>query len=251
MKTIVVVAFLLLQFSMRSEPIAESGGQSESAKTLNGMLLVEGGTFQMGSRISNEESVHSVTLDNFYLDSKEVTVAQYQTFCTATNRAMPNSPDWGLVNNHPIVYVSWNDATAYAMWAGKRLPTEAEWEFAARGGNMSNGYEFSGSNTIGDVAWYYLQSEGHTQAVGTKTPNELGLYDMSGNVYEWCSDWYDGEYYSVSPSANPRGPASGEKHVLRGGSWYYVEYGCRVASRDKGTPAFISDNVGFRCAKDL
>jgi sulfatase modifying factor 1 len=215
-----------------------------------GMILVAGGTFQMGSTTGNSDEipVHAVTVSSFYLDVKEVTVAQYRAFCTATARSMPSAPSWGWSEDNPIVLVSWNDATAYSQWAGKRLPTEAEWEYAARGGNLSHGYTYSGSNTIGDVAWYNSNSGTRTQAVGTKMPNELGLYDMSGNVYEFCSDWYDAGYYSVSPSVNPKGPSTATYRVMRGGSWVIIELDCRVANRDRYTPASFSSIVGFRCA---
>jgi formylglycine-generating enzyme required for sulfatase activity len=218
-----------------------------------GMILVTGGTFQMGSTTGNSDEipVHAVTVSSFYLDAKEVTVVQYRAFCTATSRSMPSPPSWGWSDNNPIVNVSWIDATAYATWAVKRLPTEAEWEYAARGGTLTHGYTYSGSNTIGDVAWYTSNSGSRTQAVGTKTPNELGLYDMSGNAWEWCSDWYDGGYYSVSPSVNPKGPSTGTYRVLRGGSWGSFEDSCRVANRLRNTPTNIFDYIVFRCAADL
>jgi formylglycine-generating enzyme required for sulfatase activity len=219
-----------------------------------GLIFVEGGTFQMGSTDGvyggRETPVHAVTVSSLYLDATEVTVAQYRAFCTATARSMPSAPYWGWTENNPIVNVSWNDAMAYATWAGKRLPTEAEWEYAARGGTLTHGYTYSGSNTIGDVAWYYPISEIRTQAVGTKTPNELGLYDMSGNVWEWCSDWFDAEYYSVSPSVDPKGPSTGTYRVLRGGSWVNIEISCPVFRRYENAPTDISIRNGFRCAKD-
>ena len=127
-----------------------------------------------------------------------------------------------------------------------RMPTEAEWEFAARGGNKSKGYTYSGSNTIGDVAWYNDNSSSKTHAVKTKAANELGIYDMSGNVFEWCSDWYG--TYSGSAQTDPTGPTTGTGRVTRGGSWYGVATRCRCASRSYYAPSYRSHNVGFRLA---
>jgi len=124
------------------------------------------------------------------------------------------------------------------------LPTEAEWEFAARGGNNSRGYKYAGSNTIGDVAWYYGNSSSKTQPVGQKRPNELGLYDMSGNVWEWCSDWYGS--YSSAGQTNPQGPSSGSDRVLRGGSWCILAQNCRVSFRSFSAPDYRYYRIGFR-----
>ncbi len=217
-----------------------------------GMIFVTGGTFQMGSTRGpySEQPIHPVTLSSFWLDATEVTVAQYRTFCTATGRSMPLVPAWGWSDDNPIVNVNWNDATAYAQWAGKRLPTEAEWEYAGRGGNKTNGYTYGGGNTIGDVAWYAGNSGNRTRVVGTKTPNELGLFDMSGNVQEWCSDWYDETYYSRSPTVNPKGPSSGIARVLRSSAWSSAELGCVITSRRGVEPSIIYDFFGLRCAAD-
>lgn len=216
------------------------------------MVFVKGGTFQMGSKDgdSDEKPVHSVTLSDFFIDKYEVTVKQYREFCNATRRSMPEAPSWGWQEDHPIVNVSWHDATAYAEWAGKRLPTEAEWEFAARCGNQSQGFKYSGSNTIDEAAWYKSNSGGNTRSVGEKKPNELGIYDMTGNVWEWCSDWYDENYYSESTETNPQGPISGEYRVLRGGSWNGSVDFCRVALRNWNGPVFSSYLIGFRCARN-
>ena len=222
----------------------------QPAKTeLPDMVYVQGGTFNMGSNEGedNEKPVHSVTLSNFYIGKYTVTFAQYDAFCNETKRSKPGDEGWGR-GNRPVINVSWDDAVAYCRWlstkTGKtyRLPTEAEWEYAARGGNKSKGYTYSGSNNIDAVAWY---SDNTAHPVGQKQANELGLYDMTGNVWEWCSDWY-GDYSSGSQT-NPKGASSGTNRVLRGGSWYHVPLNCRVANRySSSTPDNRNDNFGFR-----
>lgn len=165
---------------------------------------------------------------------------------------MPETPKWGWQDNHPVVNVSYNDAVAYCNWLGEeyeedfRLPTEAEWEFAARGGNKSRGYEYSGSDYMEHVGWYADNGGGQTHVVGQKKANELGLYDMSGNIWEWCRDWCHENYYGNSLNMNLSGRTWGSFRVLRGGAWYFMAFGCRVASRNYFTPALGSDNYGFR-----
>lgn len=214
------------------------------------MVFVEGGTFKMGATSeqgsdadSDEKPVHSVTVSNFYIGKYEVTQAQWKA-------VMGDNPSSFQGDNLPVENVSWDDIQEFIkklnQLTGKtyRLPTEAEWEYAARGGKMSKGYKYAGSNNISDVAWYTNNSSSHTHPVGQKQPNELGLYDMSGNVWEWCQDWYGN--YNSSSQTNPTGPASGSYRVLRGGSWGYIAGDCRGSYRYRYNPSNRSYDYGFR-----
>ena len=213
------------------------------------MKRVAGGTFQMGSDDSeawdDEKPVHSVTVSTFYMGETEVTQALWKA-------VMGSNPSYFKGDNLPVESVSWNDCQEFIRklnsLTGKsfRLPTEAEWEYAARGGNRSNGTKYAGSGSIGSVAWYDDNSGSKTHPVKGKSPNELGLYDMSGNVWEWCGDWYGGSYYSNSPSSNPKGPSTGSNRVLRGGSWNNNAGNCRVSIRIINTPDYRYGSFGFR-----
>ena len=225
----------------------------EIQQLLDNMVTVQGGTFQMGSNTGqdDEKPMHPVTLSTFQIAKYEVTQAQWKA-------VMGENPSYFKdCDNCPVEQVSWNDIQEFLKKlnakTGKnfRLPTEAEWEFAARGGNKSGSYTYAGSNAIEDVAWWYgSNSSDKTHPVGRKKANELGLYDMSGNVYEWCNDWYDKNYYANSPSKNPRGATSGTSRVLRGGSWYGLNSSdCRVAYRDFSAPAYRGSLNGFRLAQ--
>ena len=208
-----------------------------------GMVYVEGGTFQMGSNrgYSDENPIHTVTVNGFFMDKMEVTQAEYR-------RVMGNTPsNYDGCDDCAVEEVSWHDANAYAKKVGKRLPTEAEWEYAARGGNKSKGYTYSGSNNLDAVGWYDRNSNKKTNPVGHKQPNELGLYDMSGDVFEWCSDWYGD--YSSSQQTDPQGSNSGESRVLRGGSWGNDAVNCRITYRCRFNldgPVYGFNSFGLR-----
>ena len=217
------------------------------------MVSVSGGTFMMGANLGdteardNEKPRHSVTLSGYRIGKYEVTQKEWLA-------VMGSNPSWFKGDNLPVEKVSWNDCQAFVQKLNNmtglsfRLPTEAEWEFAARGGNRSIGYKYSGGDNIGSVAWYDGNSGSTTHPVGQKQGNELGLYDMSGNVWEWCSDWYDSSYYSSSPSTNPKGPSSGSSRVYRGGCWDGDAGGCRVSIRSGRTPSRAYDYLGVRLA---
>jgi len=230
------------------------------SRTLGSWVFVKGGSFQMGtnSEFSDERPIHKVTLKNYYIGKYEVTVRQYREFATATGRIFPPAPSWGWNEDDPMVYVSWNDARDYCIWVSDttataiRMPTEAEWEYAARGGIFSQGYSYSGSNTIDGVAWCFANSTSRTQRVGTKQPNELGIYDMSGNAWEWCADWYGP--YSSQAQTNPTGPSNGTVKVFRGGSWFDYGLGksdCGVETRYTYTPGSKVYDGGFRVVRQL
>jgi len=217
------------------------------------MLLVPAGEFLMGSPAGEvnlrwENPRHKVFLDAYYIDKYEVTVARYRKFCQETGRDMPPAPPWGWQDNHPIVNVTWNDAAAYAKYYGKRLPTEAEWEKACRADSNTKYCSSNAGTNLGDYAWYAANSNKQTHPVGAKKPNALGIYDMHGAVWEWCSDWYGENYYKNSPKDNPQGPSGGPGRVLRGGGWYSSAGYCRSAFRNWDPPSFKRINYGFRCA---
>ena len=232
-------------------PLAGNQGVIEWEKDNSQMALIPAGSFEMGDHLDGMSNapVHRVELDEFYMDSREVTVGQFREFVNQSgysynrwNDVAKYSPgDW-----YPMVYVNWNDATAYAKWAGKRLPTEAEWEYAARGGLVGKRYPWGDQMDHARVeAW----PDGFfgTAPVGSFGANGYGLYDVAGNVWEWCQDWYGENYYSSSPVKNPLGPDTGSMRVLRGGYWDSATNHLRVANRNFYLPNSRRSVYGFRC----
>jgi formylglycine-generating enzyme required for sulfatase activity len=249
--------------------------------TVNGvkfkMINVAGGTFIMGATTeqgsdanSDESPTHQVTLSNFSIGQTEVTQELWKAVMGSNpsyfngtgnpNYGSSHSDDYYINLQRPVEWVSWDDCQVFIaklnQMTGKqfRLPTEAEWEYAARGGNKSQSYKYAGSNTLSDVAWYWDNIPSHsegtagygTQSVGMKQPNKLGLYDMSGNVWEWCQDWYGS--YSSAAQTNPQGPSSGSGRVYRGGSWDYSAGACRVSCRNLDNAEYFDYDIGLRLA---
>lgn len=240
------------------------------------MTQIPEGCFDMGdssdSCIYDDECpVHNVCItSSFYMDIHEVTNAEYKTCVDAGECSAPgNSDSWTRTSyygnptygDYPVIYVNWNQATAYCSWAGKRLPTEAEWEYAARGGLSGKRYPWGDSIACADACygrysslyncWDYGGLDNDTHPVGSYSANGYGLYDMAGNVWEWVNDWYQSDYYSVSPTNDPPGPASGTYRVLRGGSWTSLPpLYLRVADRFNFDPALQGGSLGFRCVRD-
>ena len=217
------------------------------------MIYIPAGEFTMGSDDdqADERPAHKVELDGYWIYKHPVTVAQYRKFCAQTGHSMPEAPWFDWNNSHPVVNITWQDAMAYAQWAGGALPTEAQWEKAARGTSTrkypwGNDWSADKCNGMGRL--------GKTTAVGSYLSgvSPYGAHDMAGNVWEWCSDWYDATYYQHSPQRNPAGPQSGVFRVRRGGAWNYDGADYRCANRnclDPGYAAYFDPNMGFRVAQ--
>ncbi|MDR1274646.1 MAG: formylglycine-generating enzyme family protein [Odoribacteraceae bacterium] len=235
--------------------LATSGGQANAQRhpAEPEMVLVQGGTFRMGGvdvegtedESEDELPVHEVTISSFYMGKFEVTQVQWEAL-------MDNKPSNFKGDHLPVEQVSWNDVQLFikrlnaATGKQYRLPTEAEWEYAARGGNQSKGYRYAGGNAAENIAWVEDNSGDRTHPVGTKQPNELGIHDMNGNVWEWCHDFYGP--YPASAQQDPRGASSGPARVFRGNSWSGAGVYCRVAFRRRSLPEYGYNFLGFRLA---
>ncbi len=234
------------------------------------MVLIKGGTYFMGQQDgeNDERPVHKVSISDFYIGKYEVTVLDYKFFCEATNRDMPKEPSWGWIENHPIINTSWNDALAYINWLNKesnenyRLPTEAEFEYVIRNGGKPGVYpwgtgkpfneniadeSFKEKNPNKNIWKGYNDDHAFTSPVGSYESNELGVYDINGNIWEWCNDWYEG--YGTDPVINPKGAIKGNNKVGRGASFDADPWHSRTASRAYVEPSF--SRPGFRLAKDI
>ena len=238
------------------EKLRQIEAEEAVRKLMTDMVLVKGGAFTMGwvegrdGKGNNyEKPAHEVTLKDFYIGKYPLTQAQWRALMGSDPPELNNKG----CDQCPVECVSWNDIQEFLKKLNAltgqqfRLPTEAEWEYAARGGQQSKGYLYSGSNNLDEVAWYDKNSGGKTHPVGQKKPNELGLFDMSGNVLEWCEDWYGS--YPTGAQNNPKGADSGTYRVFRGGSWSDTPRGCRAAYRNLSAPTYRNRAIGFRLAR--
>lgn len=219
------------------------------------MVFVKGGSFKMGSVLGGEDErpVHEVLVDDFYIGKYEVSQVEWTTIMGKdTVKCYFDGCD-----SCPVERVTWYNVKEFIQKLNLktnmnyRLPTESEWEYAARGGAVSKGFKYSGSNLDISVAWRVGNSNARTHPVGRKKPNELGIYDMTGNVFEWCSDYYSVNWYRVSPRENPTGPEGGFYRVIRGGSWFYDYSGLRTSDRESANPSFRYGYVGFRLCRSV
>jgi len=282
------IAYKISGLSVKGEAVSQSVQHPEELQTIPAkteeitwekdnsvMVYIPAGEFLMGSNeYDNEKPPHKVYLDAYYIDKYEVTNEQFANFLNKwgkdtdeNSQKMFYEHDWGMkkisglfespqrwqsakgYEEYPVINVTWYGANQYAKWAGKRLPTEAEWEKACRASSTTTYYYGNEENKLNEYAWYSANSDSKTHPVGTKEPNAWGIYDMHGNVWEWCSDWYDGNYYKNAFYKNPQGPEKGSYRVIRCGSWYNDAVFCRSANRFGDVPDDRWLHIGFRCAR--
>ncbi|HRI61523.1 MAG TPA: formylglycine-generating enzyme family protein [Saprospiraceae bacterium] len=224
------------------------------------MIPIEGGTFRMGDEVGDLwdtcRPLHQVTVGDFHIGKYPVTQALWKAVM-----GEENNPSFFIGDQRPVEQVSWDNAQVFLQklnaLTGRdyRLPTEAEWEFAARGGKKGRGHKYAGSDKLKEVGWFDDNSHGETKPVGLKDPNELDIFDMSGNVWEWCEDWFGSDYYKKCEKQgiveNPRGPETGSARVYRGGGWFDDARSCRAARRNRWHPAYRYSAIGFRLALSL
>jgi iron(II)-dependent oxidoreductase len=259
MKNVLLFFLIFSAFFSAGMDAGEKSG-SPSGNIESELVLVPGGEYTMGVKPSPrnnyvDNAAHQVTVDSFYIDRYEVTNAQYLEFCQFTDHPLPEF--WGMdvfcsgpsFPDHPVVGVTWAAAMQYAEWKGMRLPTEAEWEYAARGGLVKKRYP--NGNDVDSTLCNYNGTYGHPIRVGSLPANGYGLHDMSGNVVEWVSDYYAKDYFLEAPVDNPTGPQYGKRRVIRGGGWRSGKMCATVVFRQSLRPYWVDMNVGFRCAKDL
>lgn len=253
-----------LQATQQHPPVPDRSLPEPIRELALNMVRVSGGSFLMGctsvqegSCNDDEKPLHQITLNAFSISKYEVTQAQWEvvmgtTIADQRDKRNIKYPLRGEGPNYPMYYVSWEDAQLFIrklnqLTGGQyRLPTEAEWEYAAAGGSLTHGYRYAGGDKLESVGWLGGNSGGATNPVGSKLPNELDLYDMSGNVWEWCADWYSADYYAGSPAQNPGGAPGGKYRVRRGGSWSDDDRSCRVTNRRSSKPNARYGNLGFR-----